>query len=270
MRRLLILLALIMLAASTAMAEEAPLTLREADSVEEVEQFLLLPSEDELAEVKRGYIRYISQSEKRDTAFRKEYWLGGPAGSVLDLTLTERYGVKFDFDTSIMCTRASYSMILSYFGIDMSPGKMSEVLNRRNLYEPYTEISDMFGLELYRGGRLHFDEMVQNYLTDDSYSPVYLYFRKPDGTNHSLIVVGYIADPGRYLVIDSNPFWVNGEPYRVYFVSLNKKRTIFLNSTFYDELYHSELLQVWQWRLPPEAEAALTADDAAAEPAQTE
>ena len=259
MRRLLILLSVLMLAMSAALAEDAPLTLRSATTVEEVEQFLLLPPEDGVAEVKRGYIRYISQSEKRDTSFRKEYWLGGEEGGILDLTRTERYGVKFDFHTGVMCTRAAYSMILSYFGIDMSPGKMSEVTGRRNLYEPYTEISDMFGLELNRGGRLQFDQMMQNYLTDDSYSPVYLYFRKPNGVNHAMIVVGYMPDPGRYLVIDSSPYWVHGVPYRTFFVSMNKKRTIFINSTFYDELVNSELLQVWQWRLPPEAEAALQA-----------
>ena len=64
-----------------------------------------------------------------------------------------------------------------------------------------------------------------------------------------------ISNPGRYLVIDSSPFWVHGEPYRTFFVSMNKKRTIFINSTFYNELVGSELLQVWQWRLPPEQAA---------------
>lgn len=255
MRRLLILLAVFMLAMSAVVAEDAPTSLREAISVEEVEKFLILPPEGDVAQVQRGYIRYISQSEKRDTSFRKEYWLGGEEGGILDLTRKERYGVKFDFHTGVMCTRAAYSMILSYFGIDMSPGKMSEVTGKRNLYEPYTEISDMFGLELNRGGRLQFDKMMQNYLTDDSYSPVYLYFRKPNGVNHAVIVVGYNPNPGRYLVIDSSPFWVHGEPYRTFFVSMNKKRTIFINSTFYNELVGSELLQVWQWRLPPEQAA---------------
>ena len=254
MQRLIALL-LILLLIPGALAEEPPLTLRSAASIAEASQFLLLPPEDGIADVQAGYIRYISQSEKRDTSFRKEYWLGGEEGGILDLTRKERYGVKFDFHTGVMCTRAAYSMILSYFGIDMSPGKMSEVTGKRNLYEPYTEISDMFGLELNRGGRLQFDKMMQNYLTDDSYSPVYLYFRKPNGVNHAVIVVGYNPNPGRYLVIDSSPFWVHGEPYRTFFVSMNKKRTIFINSTFYNELVGSELLQVWQWRLPPEQTA---------------
>lgn len=250
MRRWLMLVASLLLSISIVLAEDAPLTLREADTAEEVEQFLLLPTDEGVAPVQRGYIRYISQSSKRDTTFRKAYWLGGEEGSELDLTLTERYGLNYAFHTGVMCTRAAYSMVLSYFGIDMSPGKMSEVLGKRNLDEPYTEISEMFGLEFIPGGRRQFNTMVQNYLTDDSYSPVYLYFRKPNGTYHAVIVVGYIPVPGRYLVVDSNPYWAMGEPYRVYFVSLNKSRNRIINSTFANELANSEMVHIWQWRLP--------------------
>lgn len=264
MRRLLMLLASMLLAISTVLAEDAPLTLREADTAEEVEQFLLLPADEGVAPVQRGYIRYISQSSARDTTFRKAYWLGGEEGSDLDLTLTERNGVQYAFYTGVMCTRAAYSMILSYFGIDMSPGKMSEVLGKRNLDDPYTEISDMLGLEFIPGGRRQFNAMVQNYLTDDSYSPVYLYFRKPSGSYHAVIVVGYIPNPGRYLVVDSNPYWVKGEPYRVYFVSLNKSRNRIINSTFASELKDSEMVHIWQWRLP-EQPADIAAETASAE-----
>lgn len=261
MRRLLPLLASMLLVISTVFAETTPPTLRSAATAEEVEQFLLLPTDEGVAPVQRGYIRYISQNRKRDTAFRKAYWLGGEEGGKLDLTLTERNGMKYAFHTGVMCTRAAYSMILSYFGIDMSPGKMSEALGKRNLDEPYTEISDMFGLEFIPGGRRQFNDMVQNYLTDDSYSPIYLYFRKPDGSNHAVIVVGYIPDPGRYLVVDSNPNWVRGEPYRVYFVSLNKSRNRIINSTFASELKNSEMIHIWQWRLPEQsAEQSVSAE----------
>ena len=54
MRRLLILLAVFMLAMSAVMAEDAPTSLREATSVEEVEQFLILPPEGDVAQVQRG------------------------------------------------------------------------------------------------------------------------------------------------------------------------------------------------------------------------
>ena len=254
MQRLIALL-LILLLIPGALAEEPPLTLRSAASIAEASQFLRLPPEDGIADVQAGYIRYISQSEKRDTSFRKEYWLGGEEGSVLDLTLKERYGLKFDFHTGVMCTRAAYSMVLSYFGIDMSPGEMSRVTGNRNLYEPYTEISEMVGVEQVSVKKDRFNTMVSNYLSDENYSPVYLYFRKPNGVTHAVLVVAYLKDKGRYVVVDSSPFWVDGTPHRVFFISLNKARSQIINSTFYDELVGSTILQVQQWRrIPAEAE----------------
>ena len=258
MQRLIALL-LILLLIPGALAEEPPLTLRSAASIAEASQFLLLPQEDGIADVQAGYIRYISQSEKRDTSFRKEYWLGGEEGSVLDLTLKERYGLKFDFHTGVMCTRAAYSMVLSYFGIDMSPGEMSRVTGKRNLYEPYTEISEIVGVEQVSVKKDRFNTMVSNYLSDENYSPVYLYFRKPNGVTHAVLVVAYLKDKGRYVVVDSSPFWVDGTPHQVFFISLNKARSQIINSTFYDELVGSTILQVQQWRrIPaePEADAA--------------
>lgn len=255
MQRLIALL-LILLLIPGALAEEPPLTLRSAASIAEASQFLLLPPEDGIADVQAGYIRYISQSEKRDTSFRKEYWLGGEEGSVLDLTLKERYGLKFDFHTGVMCTRAAYSMVLSYFGIDMSPGEMSRVTGKRNLYEPYTEISEIVGVEQVSVKKDRFNTMVSNYLSGENYSPVYLYFRKPNGVTHAVLVVAYLKDKGRYVVVDSSPFWVDGTPHRVFFISLNKARSQIINSTFYDELVGSTILQVQQWRrIPAEAEA---------------
>lgn len=262
MPRLTALLLALMLLLAPAQAEDTPLTLRSASSIAEVETFLLLPQEDTPAPVQPGYLRYISQSQKRDASFCKEYWLGGEEGSVLDLTLKERYGVTFDFHAGIMCTRAAYSMVLSYFGIDMTPGDMSRVTGNRNLYEPYTEISEMVGVEQVRVKANRFNTMVDNYLTDESYSPVYLYFQKPNGTNHAVLVVAHLKDQGRYLVVDSSPFWVNGQPHRVFFISLNKARSKIINSTFYDEMVGSTVLQVQQWRLvepPPDPEAESTA-----------
>lgn len=255
MRRLLALLAALLLL-SAAHAEDVPLTLRTATSVDEVKQFLLLPQDDGVAPVQAGYIRYISQSQKSDPAFRKAYWLGGEEGSVLDLTLKERYGVELDFHVGVMCTRAAYSMALSVLGIDMSPGEMSRVLDRRNLYEPYDEISELVGVERVEPTKNRFNTMVANYLADDSYSPVYLYFRKPNGTNHAVLVVAYDPDTSRYIVVDSSPYWSKGEPYRVFFIALNKARSQIINSTFRDELVGSTVLQVRQWRLvtPDEAE----------------
>lgn len=262
MRRLLILLVLFLLSTSV-LAEaptvpDAPLTLPSCTSAAEVQEFLLMPSKFNLADVVPGYIRYIGQDHTRDDMFRTGYWLGGEKGSVLDLTLTERSGVKFPFYSGVMCSRAAYSMALSYLGIDMTPGGMSALMNTRNLDDPYDDVSQKLGVERIVVSDDKFNTMMQNYLTDESYSPVYLFFRRPSGSTHVVLVVATIPDKGRFLVLDPNPPQAGGKLYRVYFISLNKARSEIINSTFSEHLKGSKVLDVCQWRLP--ADTALTAE----------
>lgn len=254
MRRIWFLLAVLtltlpLLALGEGAVASPPLTLPAATSVEEVQAFLLMPDGDTLAGVERGYIRYIGQNAQRDDMYRDGYWLGGEKGSVLDLTIRERYGVKFAFYAGNMCSRAAYSMALSYLGIDITPGGMSAMMNARNLYEPYDVISYQMGVERIQANADAFNTMMNNYLTDDSYSPVYLYFRRPNGTQHALLVVATIPDKGRFLVVDCNPPQSRGQLCRVYFISLNKQRSEIINSTFRDSLQGSQVLQLHQWRL---------------------
>ncbi|MDD6050598.1 MAG: hypothetical protein PUC00_04930 [Clostridiales bacterium] len=256
MRRLPLLMALLMLPV-LALGEGIPQApsrpLRAVTTAGEVEAFLLMPEEDSLADVKRGYIRYISQNEWKDELFRAEYWLGGERGSVLDLTIRERYGVKFDFYAGNMCSRAAYAMAVSYLGVDVTPGGMSAMLQTRNLYEPYDNVSSLVGVERVDADRNAFNRLMENYLTDDSYSPVYVYFRRPNGTCHAVLVVAAMPDAGRYLVVDSNPPSLQGQLKRVYFISFNKARTRIINSTFRQSLAGSTVLQLCQWHLPEDS-----------------
>lgn len=256
MRRLTALLLVLLLSAScVALAAEGTLTLRTATTVEEAAQFLLLPPEDDVIGVQPGYIRYIAQVDTRDpAAFRKGYWIGGAEGSMLDLTVKSRNGFDYGFHAGVMCTRAVYSMALSCLGIDMSPGRMSEVTGERNLDEPYDDISALVGVERVMPKSRVFNTMMDNYLNDERYSPVYLYIQKPNGNYHALLVVAYMPDSGRYVVVDSSPYQVDGEPCRVYFISLNKNRTAIINSTFRNELSGSQVLQLYQWRLMDDAD----------------
>lgn len=260
MRRILLLL-LVMLLPLAALGEEVPeadlaLLLPQVTSAEAVAEYLLMPSKYNLSGIQRGYIRYIGQNEDRDDMFRTGYWLGGEKGSVLDLTLTERYGVQFPFHAMNMCSRAAYSMALSYLGIDITPGGMSEMMGTRNLNEPYDDISTLVGVERVQVKKSAFNTMVSNYLTDDSYSPVYLYFRRPNGACHAVLVVATIPEKSRYLVLDSNPPKSSGKLHRIYFISLNPARTEIVNSTFRDELKGSKVLQIHQWRLIDETAPA--------------
>lgn len=249
MRRLTLILFLLMLLPTMVLCEEAPLTLPSCGTAKEVEQFLLMPKKFALVSAKKGYVRYISQNEEQDDMFRVRYWLGGELGSSFDLTLKERNGVTYSYHAGTMCSRAVYSMALSYLGVDITPGDMTAMLNSRNLDDPYDAISWLSGVQRVRPESDAFNTMMENYLNDPSYSPVYLYFTRPNGTSHSVLVVAQVPEKsGRYLVVDPNPPKSGGKLYRVYFISLNKQRTQIVNSTFKESLTGSKVLQVYQWR----------------------
>lgn len=228
---------------------DSPGSLREADSAEAVAAFLIYPPEEGIAGIQPGYIRYITQHGNSDV-FRKAYWLGGEEGSKLDLTLESRYGHEFTFSSITMCTRSCYSMALSYLGIDITPGAMSQLTGSRDLDPPYDDVSDLLGVERVTPKSHVFNTMMENYLSDPSYSPVYLYLRRPDGNDHALLVVAKLPQQSRYLVVDPSPYSSGGVPYRIFWLSLNKTRQKVVNSTFRDELAGSRVLQLYQWRLP--------------------
>ncbi|MBR3764486.1 MAG: hypothetical protein IKK57_08055 [Clostridia bacterium] len=256
-RRMLWILVLVMLAAS-ALAEEAsaPSSLRECTTFEEAEAFLLYPPEEGIAGVEAGYIRLIAQHRAGDDAFRDAYWQGGEPGSVLDLTLQKSStGRDYAYHAGNMCTRAVYSMALSYLGVDVTPGAMSAMVGQRDLNPPYSEVSELVGVERVVPKAHVFNTMVENYLTDPSYSPVYVYLRRPDGKTHALLIIGVIPDTGRYIVLDPSGMWANGVQYRIYMMSFNKSRRQVLNSTFRKEYAGSEILALYQWRLIPQEES---------------
>lgn len=254
----LLMLMLPMWALAEPIADEdtAPAQLRSVSSEAEAAAFVIYPPEDGLAGVERGFIRYITQDSASDSYFRQGYWLGGEPGSALDLTLKEgRYSRPYAFHVGNMCTRASYSMALSYLGIDITPGGMSAIIGRRDLDPPYDEVSEMMGVERVSYSSHVFNTMVENYLTDPSYSPVYVYLRKPNGQDHALLVIGALPETSRFIILDPSPMWLRGEPYRIYMMAFNKTRYEVVNCTFRQEFIGSTILQLYQWRLPEEQAA---------------
>ena len=233
---------------------DPPASLRTATSVEEASAFIMYPPEDDgVTGVQAGWIRLISQHRMNDPTFRRGYWLGGEEGSVLDLTLQEnRYGHVYTFHAGNMCTRAAYSMALSYLGVDVTPGLMSAMTGQRDLNPPYSEVSDMLGVELVQPRNHVFNTMVENYLSDPTYSPVYVYIRKPDGQDHALLIIAALPEKSRFLVLDPSGMWLHGEQHRIYMMSFNKTRAEVVNSTFRSDYAGSRVLQLYQWRLIPQ------------------
>ena len=255
MRRWLCLLALLCLLLPPARAEEPP-DLPHCQTVEQVEALLLYPDDDmEPVAAQRGFIRYISQDTNRDPTFCPDYWLGGEPGGELDLTIEKSlkagsFNRPYTYYARNMCTRAVYAMALSYLGVDLTPGEMSAMLEKRDIDMHYEEVTALLPqVEDVTFSQDVFFSMFEAYQTDSRYSPVYLYIRRPNGTTHCLLVVARRED-GRYIVVDPRYHSVQDETVHVYTISLNKyAQKIGFNSDFRSELHGSVILRCCQWRL---------------------
>ena len=123
MRRLIsLLLALCCLLPTFAHAAspDAPTSLRTADTVKEVNSFLLEPVNGELPEVQPGMIRYITLNNA-DRSFLSSCWKSSRFNL---LSRTDFDGKQYKIDYRHMHSRAVYCMALSYLGIDVTPVMM--------------------------------------------------------------------------------------------------------------------------------------------------
>jgi len=246
MRRIIsLLLALCCLLPLAAQAEE-PLTLLNADTVEEVNQLVLLPQGDELPAPEAGKIRYISLNTT-DAAFRRSAW----ANDRYDLT-TKAGGYKADMRN--MHNRAVYCMALSYLGVDVTPVMMSELAGSRDVTAPYDAVTTQLGVKLERvePKSYVFDTMVENYLTDPSYSPVMCTFRTKAGDIYTVLIVAYIPSTGGFIICDAAAPRLDGQTLHAYKMAWHIVRRFVLSSAFYDKFYESEVIALYQWRLVEE------------------
>ena len=242
MRRLLcLLLALCCLLPALANAEEG-LTLLNADTVDEVNQFVLLPEGEELPAPQRGYIRFISLNE-RDAAFRASAWKSDR------FDLMNKAGYRADHNT--MHNRAVYCMALSYLGVDLTPAMMSELTGSRDVTAPYDAVTSQLdaNIERVEVKAYVFDTMVENYLTDPSYSPVMCTFRTKAGQLYTVLIVAYIPSTGGFIIVDSAAPRLDGEYLHSYKMAWHVVRRFVLSSAFYDKFYESEVISLYQWRL---------------------
>nr|MBR4281218.1 hypothetical protein [Clostridia bacterium] len=243
MRRIFaLLLALCCLLPVLAYGEET-LTLLNADTLEEVNQFILLPEGDELPAPQRGMIRYISLNES-DAAFRSIAWKNN------SYNLMSRDG-GYTAIHSAMHNRAVYCMALSYLGVDVTPVMMSQLAGTRDVSAPYDAVTAQLDVKLERvePKAYHFDTMVENYLNDVSYSPVMCTFRRPSGELYTVLIVGYIPSTGGFIVVDAAGPVLEGENMHAYKMAWHVVRQVILASDFWAANYGSEVVSVYQWHL---------------------
>lgn len=245
MRRLFALLLALCLMLPAALAEEG-LTLLTADTVDEVNQFVLLPEGENLPAPQRGHIRFISLNE-RDAAFRAAAWQSDRFN-----LMSKAGGYRADHNN--MHNRAVYCMALSYLGVDMTPAMMSELTGSRDITAPYDAVTVKLGgkVERVQPKAYQFDTMVENYLTDPSYSPVMCTFQRPNGQIYTVLIVGYIPSTGGFIIVDAAAPRLDGVPAHSYKMAWHVMRQVVLASDFWDANYASKVLDVYQWRLVEE------------------
>lgn len=245
---------LLILSAGLASAEEVPVdavpeALRFCTEKEQALTFIDFPVDGYDGDPLPGRIRYIAQSPYAEH-FVKEWWLGGEEGSDLDLTLQKgKKGKPYRDWCGTMCTRAVYSMCLSYLSYDLQPGEMSRIIGKRDLSVPYDSVTRRFpGIVRVGSASIgSLDTKVNNYLEDPSYSPVMLTLTRKDGTPHAVLIVGQVGK-NRYLIVDPAEKDFGGETAYVQILRLRPDHRYVADATIYWSYKDAKLKNCYQWQ----------------------
>ena len=145
----------------------------ELGQLNEIHAILEGEDQNEPVEVQEGKIRFVAQNPK-DPTFVKEYWLS----KAYDLRNT----------ANEKCTRAVFSMALSYLGIDCTPVRMSEMMWGENIFYNYDPVCEKLGNVQRVSGDL--EPLWEDYENGEG-SPVLLHFTYSGGKGmHALLLVG--------------------------------------------------------------------------------
>jgi len=123
-----------------------------------------------------------------------------------------------------LCSRAAYSMALSYLGIDLTPVEMSTIISSRGISgsygnsNPYKDITDKISNVKHIEGSL--DNLYDNYASNKNYSPIYFHFSKP----HCILIIGQKSEDVYYVVDPSVRSNLNAAMYNehIYEMTLDK------------------------------------------------
>lgn len=169
--------------------EEATPTTEGITSISEGKAILdFPPSSSSVGTVQKGRIRYVGQI-LADPKFSSSYWKNS------------RYDFVSDKSCQGMCTRAVFSMALSYLGIDLTPVKMSELTGLADIDAPYDSVlKAMTGYPSVARVKTTVSQAYSNYLNNPNYSPAYLHFDYGSSL-HCLLIVGK-KSANTYIVVD--------------------------------------------------------------------
>lgn len=206
----------------------------------QVHDMLLGLDSSEPVSVKAGKIRFVSQF-KNDRSFVKKYWWSGSYNLI-----SKARG---------MCSRAVFSMALSWLGIDCTPARMSELVRAGEImdysYDPVCE--KLRVVERVDGDDLQ--SLWKNYEAGFG-SPVLIHFNYEGGMHAVLLAARDEYEPTLYYAVNpalrtDTSKYEGGMEQDVVFPLIIEDGKI-------GELIHSPLRtvynkgkidQIWQWRL---------------------
>ena len=135
--------------------------------------------------VEKGRIRYICQDPK-DPSFIKWYWLS-PAFDLREIANTK-------------CTRADFSMALSWLGIDCTPIRMSELVMTREIYYTYDPVCKKLGNVERITGDL--ETLWREYQAGEA-SPVLIHFTYGENMHAMLLILRDEENPELFYAVNT-------------------------------------------------------------------
>lgn len=159
--------------------DQDPLECADYDKVHE----MILDGE---APVQPGKIRMVTQLPS-DWCFDRDLW----KSKTYDLTE----------DSTKMCTRAVFSMAVSYLGIDCSPVRMSELTRAHDIFYTYEDVARKLGNIRRKEGTI--EELWKLY-EEGKGSPVCIHFTYSGGGMHAMLLIARDSkNPELYYAINS-------------------------------------------------------------------
>ncbi len=215
--------------------EPAPLKM---DLLPQVHDLLIGTGSRKTVPVQAGKIRYIAQNPK-DAWFAPGYWQS------IFYDLREGANRK--------CTRAIFSMALSYLGIDCTPVRMSELVTSEEIYYTYDPVCEKLGNVVRVSGDL--ETLWADYQSGKG-SPVLLHFTYPGGMHGILLAARDPDNPELFYAVttgqrvNTSAFPDGTRRDAVIPVLIEKGETGQQIQCPLLKRYHKGRIdQIWQWKL---------------------
>ncbi len=210
----------------------------EMGQLEEVHSQMRGETGGEPITAEEGKIRFVAQ-DPADPSYVRDYWLS----------------MKFDLrkGSKGMCTRACFSMALSYLGIDCTPVAMSDLCWSESIFYTYDAVCKKLGNVERTAGDL--ETLWESYSAGEG-SPVMIHFTYENGGMHAVLAVSRDRlNPDLYYCVTSGQpadtsSWPDGRARDHVIPVLIEDGNIgqWIQSPLLKRYHKGRIDQIWQWK----------------------